>query len=145
MELYVFIAISFFGLPIVAGSECCDGYYDTLGSWHDPQWCDEYCCGSSALTLRCCDSELLRANSWDRSDFCVLWWKNHVWAPILTAVVCLGILISCCVCCYKCCCASKTNTVIVQNPGMGAGPMISTTMVSNQTSINAGYDQPRHY
>lgn len=129
---------------VVVGSECCDGYYDIYRNWKDPQWCDEYCCGSSAVKLFCCESLLLQAPSDDRSDFCGLWWSHNVWAPIVTALVSLGILIGCCICCYKCCGAKNRTTVFVNNPGMG-GPNITTSVVSSHTSTGYNYNQPPHY
>ncbi|XP_060605789.1 uncharacterized protein LOC132758248 isoform X2 [Ruditapes philippinarum] len=127
-------------VPFTTAGECCEGYYNILNDWNDPQWCDNFCCGSTngVLGLYCCDSVLLQASSDDRDDFCNLWWKHHVWAPIVSSIVFFGILIGCCVCCYKCCCSSNRTTVFVQNPGMG-GANISTTMVSSHSSVNNSY------
>lgn len=68
-------------IHVVTGGECCKGYYDVLGDWQGPQWCDNYCCGTSHF-LQCCDNEFLQAPSYDRSDFCELWWKNHAYVNL---------------------------------------------------------------
>lgn len=143
MMIKLIIALGCVGYA--GASECCNGYYNLLNNWVDPQWCENYCCGSTLIPvgLYCCDNVLLEAVSDDRSDFCILWWQHNIWAPIVSAVVGLLIILACCWCCYKCCCSSNRTTIIYQNPTPGA--TFNSTVVSSQTSMNSNYNQPVHF
>ncbi|XP_052230728.1 uncharacterized protein LOC127844495 [Dreissena polymorpha] len=130
---------------VTLASECCDDYYDALRNYKTAQFCSDYCCGNTLTGLYCCSSPLLQADDLYRSDYCVLWWTNNIWAPIVTAVVGLAIVIACCVCCYRCCC--RTNTVFVQGGGPymgGGGTTIVQQTTNSMNSMHSGYDQPRY-
>ncbi|KAH3695144.1 hypothetical protein DPMN_082600 [Dreissena polymorpha] len=130
---------------VTLASECCDDYYDALNNYKSAQFCSDFCCGSHLTGLFCCSNILLQTDDLYRSDFCYLWWTNNIWAPIVTAVVGLAIVIACCVCCYRCCC--RTNTVFVQGGGPymgGGGTTIVQQTTNSMNSMHSGYDQPRY-
>ncbi|XP_052791454.1 uncharacterized protein LOC128225601 [Mya arenaria] len=119
----------------VFGSDCCSSYTDPSGTYHASQLCQDYCCWNLDLTNYkvCCSNPIRQVPSSDRDQQSCTesWITEHVWVPIVSGVVFLGLIVLCCCCCCGCCCFQRDRTVFVQS----AGAPQTTVVVANQTNM----------
>ncbi|XP_052796959.1 uncharacterized protein LOC128229232 [Mya arenaria] len=124
----------------VFGSDCCSSYTDPFGKYHSSQLCQDYCCWTLGITKvkECCNNPLRQVPSFDRNQSCVKSWiAEHIWVPIVSGLVVLGLIVlcCCCCCCCGCCCFRRDSTVVVHSPG---APQTSVVMASQTNMMYNG-------
>ncbi|KAH3790624.1 hypothetical protein DPMN_168829 [Dreissena polymorpha] len=63
------------------------------------------------------------------------WIEDHVWVPIVSGLVLVGIIVLCCLCCCGCCaCCRRDRTVVMQSAQ-------SSVVIQSTNVMHAGYNQ----
>ncbi|XP_063414035.1 uncharacterized protein LOC134696267 isoform X2 [Mytilus trossulus] len=122
-------------VPSVEAGECCNSYDDVLFNEHPAQYCPDYCCGTRLAKLFCCSNEALRTGEDNRDDFCMDWFGNHFYVPIIVVVLIIALVTCCC-----CACRRRRQGVIIQTQ-QPATLLIHQQQTTTQDPYRAGYNQ----
>lgn len=131
----VIIACFSLYVPSVDAGECCNSYDDALFNEHSEQYCPDFCCGTRLVKLYCCSNEALRAGEDNRDDFCMQWFADHIYVPIIVAVLIIALVTCCC-----CACRRRRGGVIIQTQ-QPATLLIHQQQTTTHDPYRAGYDQ----
>ncbi|XP_076117536.1 uncharacterized protein LOC143085190 isoform X1 [Mytilus galloprovincialis] len=122
-------------VPSVEAGECCNSYEDALTTEHSAQYCPDYCCGTPLVKLYCCSNAVLRTGEDNRDDFCMDWFGDHFYVPIVVVVLIIALVTCCC-----CACRRRRQGVIIQTQ-QPATLLIHQQQTTTQDPYRAGYNQ----
>ncbi|XP_053400857.1 uncharacterized protein LOC128557488 [Mercenaria mercenaria] len=81
--------------------DCCTGYTDALGDYHQSQLCTDYCCWTLGVAYKgCCSTRLRKIPVPVILDgLCILQWiSEHTWVPMLIGFCTFCWFCGCCGC-----------------------------------------------